>query len=118
MKKLLLFISMIFILNAGNIEQWEKNCENGNGIGCFNVGVSFAFGEYGVRQDYFQAKEYYEKGCELNDGNSCKNLGVLYYKGEGVKQNKSKAKYYFGKACDLKLQVGCKYYSVLNSQGY
>jgi len=37
MKKLLLFINIFFILNAGNIKQLEKYCNDGDGVACYNL---------------------------------------------------------------------------------
>ena len=99
------------------IESYQKDCDLNNGLGCSNLGFSYARGR-GVKQDFVKAKEYYQKACDLNNGTGCNNLGLLYYKGKGLKNDATLAKKYFSKGCDLKFQQSCDYYLKLIFMGY
>ncbi|MCT7909721.1 sel1 repeat family protein [Arcobacter lacus] len=105
--------------NKGNFskanELWKKLCDDGNAIGCHNLGILYANGR-GAKQDYFKANELYKKACDGGYNKSCFNLGISYYNGEGIKQDTQKAKELFGKACDLGLQEGCSAYAKLHKQ--
>ena len=98
-------------------EFYQKACDSGDTVGCFNLGNSYQNGQ-GVNQDYQKAAQLYQKACDGGGAEGCYNLGVCYEDGQGVKQNFSTAKQYYGKACDLGLQLGCDDYKKLNKKGY
>lgn len=123
MKKILLALLMLGMLQAneeemsGHKKNLQKECDKGDYASCIVLGLSYEIG-YGVRQDYFKAKELYEKACNDGVASGCYNLGTMYNNGNGVRQDYFKAKEFFGKACDLKNEFGCKTYAELNQQGY
>ena len=91
---------------------FEKACNGGIAVGCFNIGVMYSHGE-GVKQDLTKAFQLYEKACNGGYAKGCYNLGVMYYKGEGVKQDSAKALGLFDKACQMKDESGCRNYEAL-----
>ena len=96
---------------------WQKACDEGNALGCNNLGFLYENSQ-GVRQDYQKAAQFYQKACDGGNAGGCGMLGFLYKYGKGVRQNFSTAKEYYGKACDLGLQPGCDDYRKLNEKGY
>ena len=107
--------------NSGNKKEasidWEKACDGGDMVGCFNLGLMYDNGD-GIRQDKIKATELYGKACDGGDMKGCYNLGNMYYKGDGIRQDKRKAKELFGKACDGGDMGGCKGYKILNEEGF
>jgi len=84
--------------NKEALEIFKKECNNGNGWACGNVGLMLYNG-YGVKKDVSKAKEYYNTACsKYHDIASCENLGEIAYK----EQNMVTAKGYFEKACGMK----------------
>lgn len=92
-------------------------CDNGEYLGCTNLGVLYESGQ-GVEQNYTEAFKYYKLACDNGECLSCYNLGVFYENGKGLRQSYSTAKEYFGKACDLGLQQGCDDFATLGKYGY
>jgi TPR repeat protein len=69
-------VSLLF----GDIKDYKKSCELGDGESCANLGRSYYNGQ-GVRQSYAKAKEYYGKACDLEIEDGCKNYSILNRKG-------------------------------------
>ncbi|KAA8709557.1 tetratricopeptide repeat protein [Helicobacter canis] len=93
---------------------YDKACNGGLGLGCFQVGVALYFGKMGVAKDLVKAKSYYRKGCELNYAAACFNLGFMYANGESVAKNETKALDLYEKACKLGERQGCEAALFLN----
>lgn len=122
MKKITITLTMFIILSksafgwdADSLHRNTVNCENGDAIGCANLGLMYVNG-VNVQQDYFKAKELFVKACKLGDAEGCYNLGIAHEKGVGVRQDYSKAKELYGKACDMQYDAGCKAYADLNKR--
>ena len=49
---------------------FEKICDNGEGIGCLQIGVSYLKG-YGVIQNYEKSNSFFKRGCELGNNEAC-----------------------------------------------
>jgi len=84
--------------NKKAIEMWKKECNNGNGWACGNVGIFLYVGIPGIKTDVSTAKKYANKGCELHDIGSCSILGEMAY----AEKNMLTAKGYFEKVCGMK----------------
>ena len=80
----------------------EKACNGNDGIGCFNLGVSFDLGE-GVSKNNTKAYELYEKACNLNHAMACYAMGGFF----NAQNNEKQALEYFIKSCDLKNKDAC-----------
>ena len=86
---------------------YEKACNDNDGLGCSKLGTLYEVGD-GVERDDSKAIIYYEKACnKLNNGNGCFNLGILYHYGEAVEHDNKKALTYYEKACSLNNGAGC-----------
>ena len=44
------------------VELYQKACDSGEALGCYNLGVLYANGQ-GVKQDFTTAKQYFGKAC-------------------------------------------------------
>lgn len=77
------------------ISNLKKQCDNGNGETCFEVGNHYN------SENNFTAVEYYQKSCDLNYSDGCGSLGLKYELGMGVRQNKKNALKYYDKDCYL-----------------
>ena len=63
---LMLLVGINMSLSADKISKYQKACDGGSTEECLNLGVMYANG-YGVKQDYFKAKEYFGKACDLKN---------------------------------------------------
>ena len=124
MKKILIILTVLYAigLNAGDFEKgvkayengniesaisfYNKACDDGNALGCYNLGALYDY-EEGAKQDFLKAKTFYAKACDDGDTFACNYLGLLYDGGKGVEQDFLKAKTLFGKACGLGDIQGC-----------
>ena len=89
-KKILILISFtLLFVNANELENSKKLCNDNNGSACDIVGYYYQTGK-GVKQDLQKAVEYYQKSCTTGYTDGCYNLAVLYEKVPSV-QNYEKA---------------------------
>ena len=88
MKKILVLISLIFILGCKSLEvgQLEREAKNGVPNAQFILGNMYHLGD-GVVQDYEKAAYWYEKAANNGEIAAQLNLGILYYQGKGVKKD-------------------------------
>ncbi|WP_423904375.1 tetratricopeptide repeat protein [Campylobacter showae] len=77
---------------GADINALKKECDDGNGASCYELGVLYDNARNGAAQDYQKAAELYSKTCELGNGGGCYNLGNLYAQGRGVKKDTNAAK--------------------------
>ena len=68
--------------NFRAIEYFKKSCDDGEALGCANLGVMYALGQ-GVRQNKSKALEIFGKACDLKNEQGCKNYAFL--KNQGVR---------------------------------
>ena len=78
--------------------QFERNCNNGHGMYCHNMGLMYAHGD-GVEKDELKALEFYTKACDKNYFESCSSAAVLYEESQTIKQDMKKAFKLYSKAC-------------------
>ena len=81
-------------------------CENGDVVSCFNVGLDLYNGD-GIRKDVTRAASMFQKGCDGNHVASCYNLGQFYYDGIGVESDRAKAATFFSKGCEGGYAASC-----------
>ena len=53
---------------------YQKACDEGNALGCYNLGVLYHNGK-GVNQDYQKAAQFYQKACDGGGAKGCSSLG-------------------------------------------
>jgi len=103
-KKAVLLVCLTMFCFGQFAEQFEKECNNGNYVGCGFLGNLYYYGDRikgnEVKQDYKKAFDYYIKACDGKYAGACNNLGVMYHEGEGIGQDYKKAFDYYTKACD------------------
>lgn len=87
----------------------KKICDDGNIIGCYNLGFSYDNAK-GVEQDYKKAAKYYKKACDQGYPFACTALASLYHLARGVKKDIPTAREYYKRGCDLGDKAGCYYY--------
>ncbi len=75
---------------GADLDALQKECDGGNGAGCYELGVLYDNAREGASQDYQKAAELYSKACELGSGAGCSNLGFLYDNRSGVAQDGKK----------------------------
>ncbi len=109
-------LGVVDFASAQTPEELTKACQQGNAVGCFNLGVMYYNGQ-GVTQDNFKAVEFYQKTCDGQEAMGCFNLGVMYEKGDGVTQDHFKAVELYRQACDGKNALGCINLGYLYSVG-
>lgn len=102
---LILLVNILFIISGTKaysndlVSFLEKECKNGNGKVCFELGYKYMSGE-GVEKNINTALKLYQKAFDFNHPVAYVELGRLYLNGEIVKKDLKKAKKYFQKACD------------------
>ena len=118
MKKIFLPLIAASVLAVGaDINALQKECDGGNVVSCYELGVLYDNAREGAAQDYQKAAELYSKACELGSGSGCSNLGFAYANGRGVKQDYAKASEFYAKACDMGNGGGCYNLGNLYAQG-
>ena len=60
----------LFIIYQGRVELFKKSCNANYGLGCYNVGLMYEYGE-GVRQKFSTAREYFGYACDLKVEDGC-----------------------------------------------
>jgi len=70
-------------------EFYQRGCDNGNALGCTNLGVMYWKAE--IPGDYKRAADSLDRGCRGGDGGGCRGLGFLYENGYGVPADKTRA---------------------------
>ena len=57
-------------------ELFKKACDDENMRGCFNLGVTYEYGN-GVEKNEQKAAELYKKACDGGEMNACRSLGII-----------------------------------------
>ncbi|MEO1942442.1 MAG: tetratricopeptide repeat protein [Campylobacterales bacterium] len=78
-------------------------CNNGEGTGCFNLGVLY----YRLGNKPLSLG-YYQKSCDFKFPQGCIVTGYFFLIGDEVSKDLDKAKSYFQKACKLGEEKGCQ----------
>jgi hypothetical protein len=89
-------LSLCFVVNADENEQWHKLCEDGDNKYCNLIGRNYI-----SIKEYKKALNVYKKSCSVNDGEGCAWLGYLCFNGYGVRKNIRKANEFYLRSCDL-----------------
>lgn len=78
---------------------FEKACDRGNALGCFNLGLAYDDGQ-GIDRDPDKPAILYRMACEGASGEGCVNLGVFYAHGTGVAVDLAMAATFYRQSCD------------------
>jgi hypothetical protein len=70
-------------------EYYRRGCENGNGLGCTNLGIMYWRAV--LQKDDKLAAEMFERGCRNGDSGGCRGLGYMYKHGYGVPKDETRA---------------------------
>ena len=87
---------------CGGPDECEKECAQGIGNACTNLGVI-----YRQTLSYDRAAALYQKGCDAGDAQGCAEVGDAYMTGMGVTQDSNRAATYLQKGCDGGASSGC-----------
>ena len=105
MKKLLYILTIVLITNlsaSATDEQkksFEKECNNGDTISCYNMGLMYDYGDGNTAEDDKKALGFYLKACDKNYYDGCSKAALLYEEGKNVKQDMKEAFKLYSKAC-------------------
>ena len=99
MKKILWMIVPFTLLYSAQYEDNKRLCDEGNMVGCFNMGVMYMNGIRGAMKDEKKAYEYFTIACNGGDIDGCFNAGKYYEDGIDVKKDFLKAVEFYTKAC-------------------
>jgi len=77
----------------------SQSCENGDPLGCWHVGMTYARGTTQIKKDMDLAVKYYVKSCDLGNTRICVLVSKLYLQ-KALKEYKE--------GCEKGLQRGCK----------
>jgi len=86
-------------LSAQSIKINKESCDNGNPMGCTELGHMYASGE-GVEQDLLKASVHYRRACESGDSRGCFYLGYMYANNKNINQNFLTADEFHIETCD------------------
>jgi hypothetical protein len=102
MKKLFLILSLLILsrVYASHLEENKRLCDEGNMVGCFNMGFMHMKGIRGAAKDEEKALQFFRKACKGGDIDGCLNAGKYFEEGINVKQDYAKAKEFYIRACD------------------
>ncbi len=89
------------------VEVADKQCRQGKGAYCSNLGVIYGKGR-GRAPDPKKAAESYKLGCESGEKVSCFNLAVRLKSGDGVSRDVGAAEKLFKKTCKEGYQPACQ----------
>lgn len=95
---------------GADLDALQKECDGGNGAGCYKMGVLYDNARDRAAQDGKKAAELYAKACDIGSGGGCYNLGNLYAQGRGVKEDANAAEKYLKKACKMEPELACDRY--------
>ena len=123
MKFVVIFLMVMFGVFCSPVASAQSSpsslltdCENGDVISCFNVGLDLYNGD-GIRKDIPRAGSMFQKGCDGGHAASCFNLGQFYYDGIGVESDKAKAATLFSKGCEGGYAASCFNWGNSNFKG-
>lgn len=102
---------------AKDPKRYQRECDTGNAHSCTREGIFFAFGTWGHKKDYGQAKSLFEKGCSGGDQDGCKELATLHQYGRGTAKDQVQALNIYTKACDAKNSTSCYYAAEMHRYG-
>lgn len=100
MKKLFLTLSLLSGSYAAQYEENTRLCDEGNMVGCYNMGIMYMKGIRGASKNEDQAFAYFKKACQGGDIDGCLNAGKYFEDGIGVKQAYTKAAVFYTIACN------------------
>ena len=102
MKKLLLILSLLTLnkVYASHFEENKRLCDEGNMVGCFNMGYMHMKGIRGATKDEDKALDYFTKACNGGDIDGCLNAGKYFEDGVDVNQDYTIASEFYIKSCD------------------
>jgi len=122
MKILFYIISIILITNlsaSATKEQkksFEKTCNEGNPISCYNMGIMYDYGDGNIEENDEKALGFYLKACDKNYYEGCSKAAVLYEEGKNVKQNMKEALKLYSIACGAEDGFACHNVAVYYSK--
>lgn len=104
------------------IDLYQRACDQGAGIGCFNIGVMYE-GGVGVPRDEAKARELFAKAMELYQGECkadpgwCSNIGYLYEHPLGGNADYARAAPVYADGCKRGDLDSCVSYANLQAEG-
>lgn len=116
----LIFITLITNLSASATDEqkksFEKTCNEGNTISCYNMGLMYDYGDGTTEENDEKALGFYIKACDKNFYESCSKAAFLYEEGKGIKQDMKKAFNLYSKACGGEDAFACHNIAVYYSK--
>lgn len=82
------------------VEVLSPLADAGDELALYTIGVLYATGGEGLKQDYAKALVFYQKGAEKRHAGSMRQVGVAYAKGWGVEANPTMANQWYDNAAN------------------
>ena len=146
MKKLILFLSFIMLLNAENLDEMcqSEGDMRANLTSCYKAAVKI-YNSSSDDKDFKKLQKIFLLACENDMKEGCYSAALNYQNsyndvsnelnqtiilnryarflnyallGSGKKEDKTTAKSYFQRSCELGFKRGCDMRNLLNSLGY
>ena len=146
MKKLILFLPLIMLLNAENLDEMcqREGDIRANLTSCYKAATKI-YNSSSNDKDFKKLKEIFLVACENDMKEGCYSAALIYINsyndvsselnqtiivnryarflnyallGGGKKEDKMTAKSYFQRSCELGFKKGCDMRNLLNSLGY
>ena len=77
------------------IKRLENRMELNDANAIYSMGVTYALGQHGLRQNWAKALELWHRASELGYATSYYSIGTAYLRGDGVERDDKKATHYF-----------------------
>lgn len=94
-----------------------RACDDGNAMGCFNLGSEYSRGT-GVTKDDTHAAALYKKACDGGCFPACFSLAISYGNGAGVNRDDAQALFLTRRACDGGFATACVNLGLAYSLGW
>ena len=88
------------------VEVLEPLADAGDELAIYTIGVLYATGGEGLKQDYNKSFTYYQKGADKRHAGSMRQVGVAYANGWGVAANPTMAQQWYENAANRGDEIG------------
>jgi TPR repeat protein len=108
MKKIVIvLVSIVMSLYAGEFEENQKACDAKESYGCYNLAVHYANNDNG-QKDMNKSMKFFDKSCTFGEVDACTSSAKIYLNAlYGIASNVKKSIEFYEKSCILKDSGSC-----------